>query len=238
MQKTFIVFCLLMTTVLGFWIGGESTKGKKKETFHPEKNYPIMNDKLFAFIVYARNDGYWCERTLRSIFEQNYERFRVVFIDDASFDQTLDKVNSFVMNNSQEHRVIVIKNEQRLGKIASLRRAVNQLSDNEIAIPIDAKNWLAQEAFLSKLNCAYQNPDVWTTFSPVLSYPNYSMQVPVLSSFYAVVFKQSCMNEKMTEQHWQKSVNELANGRCRILTEPYLFSNQAVPTHDSSNMVP
>ena len=229
---------LLLTALFGFWIGGGAGKEKKQEaaTFHPERNYPVKTENAFVFVVYAKDDAHWCERTLRSVFEQNYEKFRVIFIDDASSDNTSEKVDAFVLENSQDHRVISIRNEEKLGKVACLYRALDQLSDSEIAIPIDAKDWLAQETFLSRLNQAYQNPDVWITYSPSLAYPSYTLRAPALSSFYAALFKQIRLVDLYVDgefaknsKSWMGPLVELAGGRCRILTEPYCFLNEARP---------
>ena len=78
----------------------------------------------------AHNAASWCEQALRSVFEQDYERYRVVFVDDASVDGTLEKAQQFIVNNKQDYRVIAIRNESPLGPVGSLYRAAEHCQDS------------------------------------------------------------------------------------------------------------
>ena len=148
MIRKFFYFLPIMVAILfGYWMGKDPQKKLEstliKNEIHPEKEFPLSEEKSFAIVLYSYKNAKFCERTLKSIFEQEYESFRIVFFDDASEDGTFEKVQSFVLENKQEHRVILIQNPEKLGPVACMARAASTLQNLEIVIPLDVKDWLA-----------------------------------------------------------------------------------------------
>lgn len=238
MNKIFLLFFLATIGYVGFRMG-EGTFSKEKESValivHPEREFPLVEYRPFTFVVYASNQASWCERSLASIFAQNYDYFRVIFIDDASTDGTYETAQNFIVDNSQDDRVILIQNETRMGPCASLYRAAQSCHDAEVLIPLEAKDWLAHEGVLARLNGAFQNPDVWISRSQAISYPRYEMDQPGgLTAFYAALFKQVHLVDLFAEGAPALSRNAyleplltLAGGRVRSFSEPLSFLNQA-----------
>lgn len=235
-MRLFFFVLSLLTVCLGFWFG-YIPKKEVKLAIHPEKDFPLIEYKPFVFIVYGANHGAWCERSLRSIFSQEYEHYRVVFIDDASTDGTFEKVKDFAFAMQQNHRVILLRNEQKLGPVGSLYRAMDHCLDREIAIALDAKDWLAQPLALKHLNEIYQNPDVWTVGSMEIDYPSYEKRVTnQIAAFYAGLFKQVRLPDLFqkgefvqSKEAYLKPLADLAGGRFRSSAQPLFFSNRACP---------
>lgn len=247
--KFFYLLPILAATLFGYWMGGshEAKKEEKvvlREIPHPERDFPLMEEKPFALIVYAYKNGKICERTLKSIFEQEYDRFRVIFIDDGSKDGTFEKVQSFVLDNKQDHRVILIQNPERLGPVACLYRATATLQDLEIAIPLDVKDWLAHPRVLSRLNAVYQNPDVWLTAAGPILYPSYekancasnfeNLEPHIPISFYSAFFKQVRLADLVRDgqftfgkEAYLRPLLQMSQGRHRVLNEPLFIANLA-----------
>lgn len=166
MRAFFLMFFLSAVFFLGYWAG--------KPPLTPEiMDAPIKEKKSFVFVVYGCNGATWCERTLRSIFEQDYEAYRLIWIDDASHDSSLEQVKSYIIENNQEIRAIVIENEDRLGRDASFKRCMKTVDDREIVILLDGIDWLATSEVLSHLNRFFQDPKVNLVVSGGLSYPQY-----------------------------------------------------------------
>ncbi len=255
MRSLFFFFLLLIAAFFGYWLGQEPKPKEKKaaafkEMPHPERDFPLKNEMAFAFVVYSYKNASLCERTLKSIFEQEYDHFRVVFFDDASQDGTFEKVQSFVLENKQDHRVILIQNRERIGQAACLYRATAALAEREIAIPLDVKDWLAHPRVLNRLNAVYQNPDVWLTVSGPLLYPSYETcdvlslenlpsYIPV--SFYSALFKEIRLADLVEEGRFVSGRNvylepllQMAKGRSRILNEPLFIANLARPSKEES----
>lgn len=248
MRRIFLLFLFLLAAFFGYWLGQEpKSKEKKraaiKEIPHPERDFPLTDEKEFAFVVYSYKNSSLCERTLKSIFEQEYERFRVIFFDDASQDGTFEKVQSFVLENKQDHRVILIQNRERIGPVACLYRAAATLQDREIALPLDVKDWLAHPRVLNRLNAVYQNPDVWVTVSSPLLYPSYETcevsgfeNIPFFSpiSFYSALFKEIRLADLVEGGRFVTGRNaylepllKMAKGQSRVLNEPLFIANMA-----------
>jgi glycosyltransferase involved in cell wall biosynthesis len=221
----------------GFWFGQKPHKMKRTEVLVavcPDEEFPISEHKSFVIVLYAHNQAAWCERALQSIFEQDYDHYRVVMIDDASIDHTEKKAKEFILENHQDEKVLLIRNDTYLGKTASVCRAVDLCLDREIIIELDAKNWLVSPLVLNKLNAAYQNPDVWITQSHALSYPAYELCEKRVLSYYSALFKQIQFadffdNGKFTQDPsaYLAPLLDLSYGRVRAIKEPIAFDNLA-----------
>ena len=79
-----------------------------------EKNpiYAVSEHKPFVIIVPSFNNTEWVNKNLTSIFEQKYDNYRVIYINDASSDGTLEKVNEFLLAHQMSHRIEIIHNEK------------------------------------------------------------------------------------------------------------------------------
>lgn len=175
-----IVFLLMIG--LGYWVG-------RPKSSEEAALFPIVEHKSFVFVVYAYNGSAWCEKTLRSIFEQDYDHYRVVWIDDGSVDNTYLKAKQYILDNALEEKVILIRNEEPQGRNTCLARAVDGCLDREIVVPLDTHVWLSSPKVLEELNAAYQNPDVWAVQGQILEYPSYQIKGSPYLSYYVFSFK-------------------------------------------------
>ena len=230
------------------------------EGIHPERDRPIIEHKSFAVVLYAHNAASWIERALQSIFEQDYDAYRVVVIDDASVDGTLEIAQQFILENQQEHRAMALCNDSFLGFVGSLYRASEQATSCEILLPLEAKNWFTHDKVLTKLDQAFQNPDAWIAFAEGLHYPSYeSLKTPFFdlksiakrgfepftapfTAFYAALFQSIPLEDLILDgafiQHPQSmwlSLVEKSGGRIRALSEPFVFENGAAALKTSAS---
>ncbi len=233
-----VFLCLLVLAAGGVgYLAGKKQAPVKIAGSDPE-TFPLTEYKSFAIVVYACNQATWCERTLKSIFEQDYDHYRVVFIDDASNDGTYEKASDFILESNEERRAILIRNETRLGPVGSLYRAIDGCLDREIAIPLDAKDWLAHPSVLSQLNAAYQNPDVWYASGQAVEYPSYAKEDAAgenaSCSFYAGLMKQIRLEDltqegrfTVSKKAYQVPLRQLAGKRIALLHKTVAFDNTA-----------
>jgi glycosyltransferase involved in cell wall biosynthesis len=249
-SRFFIFLGLCAVAALGFGLGSgyfpRKEGAKVAAKIHPEKEFPISEFKSFAIVLFAHNDAAWCERALRSIFSQDYEYFRVLFIDDGSRDDTYEKVRDFVLANQQEHRVILIRNETEMGAISSLYRVAGHCLDREVVVPLLLSDWLSGPDVLSSLNRVFQNPDVWIACGRTLSYPSYEfLDLPDwniktigkkgyadyegLRAFYAALLKQLPPQNAFAKNFSLVPLLELAGGRVKNIFEPLSFRNRVFP---------
>ncbi len=262
MGRLLFLFALLAALGAGYGYGSGRLKWDKKKNIqfasgiHPEREVTPTEYKSFAIVLHAHNDAAWCERALTSIFAQDYDYFRVLFVDDGSSDDTFEKVQKFVLDNEQHQRVILLRNDETLGPVACLYRAIEYCLDREIIVPCSARDWLAVPTVLSRLNQAFQNPDVWLSFGQAIRYPSYEIAQPpewkpsaiekqgygepflqVPCCFYSSLFKQLPLSELFLDGSFAKEsaayilpMLELAGGRFKSLAEPIAFDNQTLLT--------
>lgn len=78
-----------------------------------------------VIIVPFYNAGDFIEDCVSSIITQKYDNFKVVFIDDASTDDSWDKLPH------DDPRVICIRNEENLTALENIHNATMQHCDPE-----------------------------------------------------------------------------------------------------------
>ncbi len=227
MRKISVFLCLIFALFWGLKTG-KKLPIESSPLLDSRIEFPLKERKTFVFIVYAYNQAEWVERSLRSIFEQEYDYYRIVFIDDGSKDFTFETAQSFVAENNQEEKTLFVHNEEKLGMIPCLHKVIQGLLDQEIAIPLLAKNWLSHDGALTRMNEIYQNPDVWLASSSGIEFPSYAMQPSGIDSFYAVLFKQ-LPQKQGKESTYVPSLKELAQGKIRHVSDVLLFNNNTLP---------
>jgi glycosyltransferase involved in cell wall biosynthesis len=136
-------------------------------------DYPVKEHKPIVVLIASYNNSPYCERNLQSVFNQTYDNYRVIYIDDCSKDNTYDRTLELVKAHKQEHRFSVIHNEERLGAMANFYRGIHMCEPHEIVAILDGDDAFAHEKVLERLNQVYANPHVWLTYGQSISYPKY-----------------------------------------------------------------
>lgn len=124
-------------------------------------------EKSIVVIIPSYNNQDWVERNLHSVLTQDYQNFRVIYIDDASTDQTL----SLAKQIASEKKVKFIQNPNRMGALANIYRAVWECDPSDIIVTVDGDDWLYHEGVLQRINDAYSDPSVWITYGQKIEYP-------------------------------------------------------------------
>lgn len=175
------------------------------ETCFKPTPYPLQN-RRFVIAISGRNNGATVDKTLRSVLFQNYETYRVIYIDDASTDGSFLQARDVIYESGHASKVLLVQNEHPEGTISNLLRAAENCLDDEILVVVGGEDLLAHEWVLQKLNQYYANPDLWMTYSKYLELPtfipgenlsdkdaqnprNISLPPLHLKTFYAALFK-------------------------------------------------
>lgn len=130
----------------------------------PEKDQPIV------VLTLSYNNEKYVVRNLQSVLAQDYQNFRVIYIDDASKDGTFAKVKETV---GDDPRFTLIHHEKNRGAMANFVKAVQMCRDDEICVVLDGDDWFAHDRVLSRLNGYYAPEDVWMTYGQHVEYPGY-----------------------------------------------------------------
>jgi glycosyltransferase involved in cell wall biosynthesis len=179
MKKSFIRITLLVGVFLIPIVLFFSSSRDKKTA----RASQTLAEKAFVIVVPSYNNTSYCEQNILSILHQQYENYRVIFIDDASKDDTFDKVKALVDRSSKKDKVTLIKNAKNQGSLKNLYNAIHSCKDQEIIVRVDGDDQLAQPFVLKKLNKVYADSNIWMTYGNYLDYPTYKQKPQLCQKF-------------------------------------------------------
>lgn len=129
-------------------------------------------EKPFVFVVASFNNRWYVKKNIDSILRQNYQNYRVIYIDDASTDDTLEQVQSIIKHHPKGHKFTVIQNEITIGAMANHYHAIHRCKNEEIVFILDGDDWLSSAESLNILNRYYKDPGVWMTWGSYIEASN------------------------------------------------------------------
>lgn len=133
--------------------------------------YSHPEEKQFAIVIPSYNNKDWYIRNLDSVVSQSYGNYKIIYIDDASIDGTGELVKEYIKERHLENLVTFIQNEQRVGALANIYRAVWMCDPSAVVAIVDGDDWLAHGHVLEKLNEVYSDENVWMTYGQFIEYP-------------------------------------------------------------------
>lgn len=123
----------------------------------------------FVVTIFSYNNERWCLDNLKSVFEQNYRNFRVMYVDDRSSDKTKQLARGYL----RAHPAIksdYIRNAVRCKKMANMYRVINERClDDEVVIELDGDDTFANPNVLTTLDQVYRSGDVWMTYGQYMT---------------------------------------------------------------------
>ena len=148
-------------------------KNKEKRIWLQNSQQEVTTYRPFVILTASYNNKNYYKKNLRSVFEQKYPNFRVIYINDASTDGTGESVFNWIKNAGVEERVELVQNTANQGALANFHHAIQSCKDHEIIVFLDGDDWLAHDEVLLWLNRAYEDPETWMTYGSYILYPNY-----------------------------------------------------------------
>lgn len=133
-----------------------------------------MKQTKFKIVVPSYNNEKWVEPNVASILNQTYENYEVLYIDDASTDNTHEKVLSIVSTIGTWK---VIKNEKNMRRGYNISPHSPHIRDfvkdsDDVLVFVDGDDWLYDNNVLHKLNEEYLENDYWMTYGRMVCYPD------------------------------------------------------------------
>ena len=221
-----------------------------------------MNKRFVVVIPSYKNAAYY-SKNLISALSQNYDNYRIVYVDDCSPDNTGGLVEEFLKKHDHRNLVELHKNTERIGALANLHKSIHAAQDDEIIITLDGDDWFAHTNVLNTLNAVYQG-DVLMTYGQYRSFPDNrigcSREIPQivkdqssyrqygwcsshLRSFYAHLFKKIKEEDlkdssgKFYPMTWDLAMMfpmlEMAGSRQKFVSEVLYIYNYETPINDA-----
>lgn len=125
-----------------------------------------VNDQQVSFVIVTAsyNNIEWYERNLSSIFNQDYDNWHLIYIDDCSTDGTADAVIAYAQQHGMAHKMTLIRNTERRGHMYNQYHTIHTIPADKVVVMADGDDWLAHPGVLSYVSTVYSDPDVWLTY--------------------------------------------------------------------------
>ena len=124
---------------------------QKKEPKLPQED-DFLEKKKFVFIIPSYNNEEWYILNLKSIYNQTYQNWRIIYINDFSSDNTLNLVKQYTKKYNMEEKTTIIENKKQNYQAYSRYIAFQQTYDDEYCILLDGDDWLYDSSVLEYLN--------------------------------------------------------------------------------------
>ncbi len=139
-------------------------------------------EKLIVAVTASYNNKDVCKKNLFSLYSQEYDHWKMIYIDDASTDGTPDLIQSLISQYQLENRVTLIRNKTRKGHLSNQYYAIHSCPKDAIILILDGDDWLAAPWALAYINEIYQTKDVWLTYGQFIfsntHYIGYGLPIP------------------------------------------------------------
>ncbi len=128
-------------------------------------------ERAIVVIIPSYNNSDWYHLNLRSVLQQNYTNYRVIYVDDHSSDDTGALVKNYLAINDDAKRVTLIENPERIGALENIYRSVWMCDPSDLIVTVDGDDWLPHENVLAFLNEIYSDPNIWMTYGQYRVFP-------------------------------------------------------------------
>ncbi|WP_110927981.1 glycosyltransferase family 2 protein [Bacillus massiliglaciei] len=100
------------------------------------------------------NSRSFLHKAVQSVFDQSYANWKMILIDDASTDGTLETIQPFLIDD----RVTLIKNGENLGQSKSLNKGL-EIVDTPFVVQLDSDDWFFPDTLEVLTGEALKMPD-------------------------------------------------------------------------------
>lgn len=111
----------------------------------------------YVFVIASYNNESNIYKNITSIVMQKYKNWRIIYINDASTDNTSQKLNELIHKYNISEKVHYIENKTNMKQAFSKYTAYQMVGDNEIVCVLDGDDWLKHDKVLNILNQYYEN---------------------------------------------------------------------------------
>jgi len=159
-------------------------------------------EKSIVVIVPSYNNINYFKWNIDSILDQQYENFRVIYLDDHSNDGMGDLVKAYLQEKnvdfsniifesvlgesllvtarrfaltarSEDAFFLLVQNETRSGALANIYRAAHSINDGDIIVLVDGDDSFYDSEVLKRVNIAYSSTnEVWLTHGNLIEFPS------------------------------------------------------------------
>ncbi|MDE3184122.1 MAG: glycosyltransferase family 2 protein [Bacteroidota bacterium] len=119
----------------------------------------MKNEPLVSVLIPCYNVSALVERAVNSILKQDYTNLELWLIDDASTDDTVEKINSF-----EDDRIRVISFTKNTKKVGAVNEVLQKVQGDYIAFQ-DADDWSEPTRIKEQVEQFLHDPDLGICFT-------------------------------------------------------------------------
>ncbi len=131
----------------------------------------LADAKKFVILTASYNNIEYYKWNLDSVFNQTYDDWELVYVDDMSSDGTREAVQEYIKEKGFEDKVRFVANTDKCYCLKNYYREIHKLPDDTIIVTLDGDDALADASVLDYLNEVYSDPNVWCTYGNFDYYP-------------------------------------------------------------------
>ena len=129
------------------------------DAVYPKKPVALSRTNRFKVLVPFHNPGTSFDNCIASLLEQDHGNFELIFLDNASTDESVQWVPA------DDPRVSLIRCQQELTRLQMIHDVITRYCQpDDIMVTVDGADWLANRQVLSKLNHLYNAYDCWVLY--------------------------------------------------------------------------
>ncbi len=128
-------------------------------------------EKRIVVIIPSYNNALSYVQNLTSVLTQEYDHSHIIYIDDASTDNTGNLVAQFIADNQLENKITLIQNTYNRKALANMYRAAQLCNPSDIILELDGDDSLADTQILKKINELFSTTDVWFAYAQYKNVP-------------------------------------------------------------------
>jgi glycosyltransferase involved in cell wall biosynthesis len=141
-----------------------------------------MKDSHFTVIIPAYNCKNWVVKNLNSVINQDYENYKIVYVDDCSKDDTYQIAESILSQSGKDYEIV--RNESNMKALYNLHTHITRAEKGTIIVTLDGDDSLAGVDVFNTLNKHYQDANCWMTVGSYVQNDNYIVVSPQVSDDY------------------------------------------------------
>jgi len=127
----------------------------------------IANQTPFVILILSYNNEKWVDQNMQSALNQEYSNYRVIYVDDASKDKTVQQLYRCLENHPRRDLVEVYAHPTNRGAASNYYHYIHQnVLDDEVVVCLDGDDQFSNSGVLAHLDEVYSNPkrDIWVTY--------------------------------------------------------------------------
>lgn len=115
-----------------------------------------MSKPFVSVVMPAFNAAKYIDLAIQSILNQTYPNFEFIIINDASTDNTKNKIEYY---KNKDKRIILLNNKKNLGVTESLNKGLAR-AKGKYVVRMDADDWSYPKRILTQVQLMESNPKI------------------------------------------------------------------------------